>query len=56
MTDPKRPPAPNSDRDGEEASRPLDTEYGHEGAEDIGAEHDGPTKAPDAEGGAYIIP
>ncbi len=38
------------------ASKQLETEYGSEGAEAIGAEHDGPIKAPDADGGAYVIP
>ena len=38
------------------ASKSLDTDFGSEGQEAIGAEHNGPIKAPDAEGGAYVIP
>jgi len=38
------------------ASKALETDFGGEGPEAIGAEHDGPIKAPDAEGGAYVIP
>lgn len=40
----------------EDASGPLETASGDEGADAIGAEHDGPTKPLDADGGAYIVP
>lgn len=40
----------------EDASAPLGTAYGSEGADVIDAEHGSPTKAPDASGGAYVIP
>lgn len=39
-----------------DASQNLETEVGEENADMLGAEEEGPTKAPDADGGAYVIP
>ena len=39
-----------------DASDNLDTSFGVEDDDQTGAEHDGPVKAPDSQGGAYVIP
>lgn len=56
MTDPKSPTEQTTDAVPNDASKPLETEAGRENAEQVGGEHDGPIKAPDAADGAYVIP